>query len=273
MPELPEVETFARVLRQGTPDSPSIMGFTIARAEVLWVGSIETPSVRTFIQRIRGQQVVAVSRRGKFIVITLEPDTLLIHLRMSGDLIIGQGEKPLGTHPRLVLYFHQGWQLTFSDPRKFGRVWLLADPQQELGKLGPEPLDTLLDVHDFQQRLKNRKRCIKPLLLDQSFIAGVGNIYADEALHLAHIHPLTPANTLQYSQTIRLLEAIRTVLYAGINNNGASIDWVYRGGNFQNQFRVYARKGEACPECGTTIEKMVVGQRGTHYCPSCQPLP
>jgi len=273
MPELPEVETFTRALRQGTSDAPSIIGLIVSHAEVLWPGTIETPSPRIFKQRIKGQQVVDVGRRGKYIVIALERDTLLMHLRMSGDLLIGQGATPLGTHPRLVLYFQGGWQLAFNNPRKFGRVWLLADPEQELGKLGPEPLDETLDTDDFHRRLSSRKRAIKPLLLDQSFIAGIGNIYADEALHLAHIHPCTPANSLQISQAGRLLEAIRTVLQNGIDNNGASIDWVYRGGNFQNQFRVYAREGEPCLECGTAVEKTVIGQRGTHFCPICQPAP
>ena len=137
-------------------------------------------------------------------------------------------------------------------------------------RLGPEPLDGSLTGEILHQRLQNRKRQIKPLLLDQGFIAGLGNIYTDEALNLARIHPLTRANGLTRKQAEALLIAIRTVLAEGIRRNGASIDWVYQGGDFQNYFRVYQRTGEPCPVCGTSIQKIVVGQRGTHFCPVCQ---
>ncbi len=142
-----------------------------------------------------------------------------------------------------------------------------------VSKLGPEPLDLSLTPDDFFNRLQLRSRQLKPLLLDQTFIAGLGNIYTDEALHLARLHPLRGSDTLTYQEAERLLAAIRTVLTEGIRTEGASIDWVYRGGGFQNNFRVYGRAGEPCPVCGTPIERIIVGQRGTHFCPVCQPAP
>ena len=158
----------------------------------------------------------------------------------------------------------------FNDTRKFGRVWLLTDPQSILGRLGPEPLDEAFTAREFHTRLACRKRQLKPLLLDQTFLAGLGNIYTDEALFLAKLHPLSSSNALSQGQATRLLGTIREVLNEGILHNGASIDWVYRGGEFQNHFRVYQRTGEPCLVCGTPIERILVGQRSSHFCPVCQ---
>ena len=166
-----------------------------------------------------------------------------------------------------------GVRLVFSDPRKFGRVWLVDDPQAVLGRLGPEPFDPHLTAEEFHRRLQQRHRQIKPLLMDQAFLAGLGNIYTDEALHMARIHPLLLSDQITLAESALLIESIRIVLKEGVFRNGASIDWVYRGGDFQNHFRVYQRTGEPCPVCGTPIARMVVGQRGTHYCPHCQVFP
>jgi formamidopyrimidine-DNA glycosylase len=144
------------------------------------------------------------------------------------------------------------------------------DLQDVLANLGPEPFDLDLNWWGFYQRLHSIKRHLKPLLLDQSFLAGLGNIYADEALNLAHLHPLKRSNDITAEQAEILLVSIRQVLDEGIRRNGASIDWVYRGGDFQNYFRVYQRTGMPCQSCGTHIERIVIGQRGTHYCPQCQ---
>jgi formamidopyrimidine-DNA glycosylase len=163
--------------------------------------------------------------------------------------------------------------LAFNNPRKFGRVWLLDDPGKVLGDLGPEPLDENFTAECFYQHLSRYKRQIKPLLIDQKFIAGLGNIYTDEALNLAKIHPLMLSNQLSFKQAELLLNSIRGVLKEGIRQNGASIDWVYQGGEFQNHFRVYQREGEPCPECKTPITRIVVGQRGTHLCTNCQVTP
>lgn len=162
--------------------------------------------------------------------------------------------------------------MAFNDARKFGRAWLVTDPNTILKDLGPEPLDPGLTPAIFYERLKSHQRQLKPLLLDQTFLAGLGNIYTDEALHLAKLHPLTIAQSLTLQQAKRLLDGIRLVLNEGIRRNGASIDWVYRGGDFQNYFRVYQRTGEPCPVCGSPIQRIMLGQRGTHFCPKCQSL-
>ncbi len=273
MPELPEVETICNVLRLGTPEQPSLLGRRIRRAQVLWPRTLATPGTAEFGERIAGQQVNEVGRRGKFLVFGLSPDFLLVHLRMSGDLLVEKQEAPLAPHHRLVLDFDDGARLAFNDARKFGRVWLVADAQTVLAGLGPEPLDVQFTSHVLYRRLHSYHRQLKPLLLDQSFVAGLGNIYTDEALHVARLHPLLLSHQITFEQAERLWSAIRSVLGEGIRRNGASIDWVYRGGEFQNYFRVYQRTGEPCQVCGTLIQRMTIGQRGTHFCPRCQEFP
>ncbi|MDK2980719.1 MAG: formamidopyrimidine-DNA glycosylase [Chloroflexota bacterium] len=275
MPELPEVETIARALREGANSAEeALIGRRIEAAVVLWPRTLANRTPQAFSEQIRGQTIQSVGRRGKFLVLTLSRDTLLVHLRMSGDMRVEQrSAHPVLKHDRLILELDNSYRLAFNDTRKFGRAWLLADPQEVLDGLGPEPLDPALDATAFHEMLAARHRQLKPLLMDQSFLAGLGNIYTDEALHLAKLHPLLSADSLSQPQAARLLDAIRSVLSEGIRRNGASIDWVYRGGDFQNHFRVYGRGGESCPECGATIERLVVGQRGTHICPNCQPKP
>jgi len=196
----------------------------------------------------------------------------LIHLRMSGDMQLESNSGLIDAHHRLLLFLQDGLRLAFNDTRKFGRIWLMANTDSVLGALGPEPLDEAFTAQDLYRRLQSRHRQLKPLLLDQSFLAGLGNIYADEALHLAGLHPLSISDCLTYSQAERLWGSIRRVLSEGIRRSGANIDWVYRGGDFQNYFRVYRRTGEACLSCGTPIQRIVVGQRGTHFCPKCQSI-
>jgi formamidopyrimidine-DNA glycosylase len=265
MPELPEVETIARSLQ------PLLMGRRIQSARLLWERTLAEPGAEEFAERICGQTIRSTGRRGKFLLLPLSQDTLLIHLRMSGDLLVEALETPPAVHHRLLLEMDNGQRLAFNDPRKFGRAWLVSDPQTVLSGLGPEPLDSSFSAADFYQRLHGTRRQLKPLLLDQSFLAGLGNIYTDEALHLARLHPLTAANLVDEGQAVCLLQAIREVLQEGIHRNGASIDWVYRGGDFQNYFCVYQRTGQPCPVCGTTVERIIVGQRSTHFCPVCQP--
>ena len=272
MPELPEVETIARNLRVGTESSPALIGEIITSGMVLWERTLAFPSVTEFSQKIKGQRIEAITRRGKYLSVHLVDTTLLFHLRMSGDLLVEPVDTQIAPHHRLVLNFKSGWRLAFNDPRKFGRAWLTPDADTVLGQLGPEPLNEQLTATDFFTLLQNKHRQLKPLLLDQKFLAGVGNIYADEALYLARLHPLRLSGTLSQEQAAALLSGIRQVLQEGIQRNGASIDWVYRGGEFQNYFRVYQRTGEACFRCGTLIERIVVGQRGTHFCPSCQSI-
>ena len=178
-----------------------------------------------------------MKRRGKFILVDLAPKTLLIHLRMSGDLRVEEMGQPVQNHDRLILNFEDGARLVFNDTRKFGRVWLVDDPDNVVCRLGPDPFDEDLTPQSFHALLHKRHRRIKPLLLDQNFMAGIGNIYSDEALFRAKIHPLSFSDELETSEAGQLLQAIRDVLLEGIERNGASIDWVYKGGSFQNHFQ------------------------------------
>lgn len=272
MPELPEVETVARELREGGRSrGPSVVGKTIARVTVRWPRHIARPSPAEAQARLPGQVVRDVARRGKYVVFQLSRDALLVHLKMSGDLTVAAAGAPPDPHAHTIFHFADGWELRFSDTRKFGKVFVAAQAEDVTGALGPEPLDPAFTARRFAVRLAGRKRQLKPLLLDQTFLAGVGNIYADEALHLAGLHPLRRSDTLTPDEARRLWAAIRRALRAGLRHNGASIDWAYRGGGFQNYFRVYGREGEPCPRCGGPIRRIVVGQRGTHFCPRCQP--
>jgi formamidopyrimidine-DNA glycosylase len=266
MPELPEVETIARSLK------PELVGKTILSAEVRWARTLATPSVIQFKKQVAGQKILDVSRRAKYLILNLENYNLLIHLRMSGDLVIRKGKIKPEKHDRMLINLSDNNYLAFNDTRKFGRVWLTGQPEKILGKLGPEPFGKTFTPLWLFENLHARKRSLKPLLLDQTFIAGLGNIYTDECLHIAKLHPLASSNNVTKEQAEALHKAIRAVLKEGIRRNGASIDWVYRGGEFQNYFRVYGRDGQPCSVCGTTIQKLTVGQRGTHVCPNCQHL-
>lgn len=266
MPELPEVETIARKLK------PDLVGKIIKDADLRWSRTLDTPSPKKFKEQIQGQKITDVTRRAKYFILQLSDYQLLVHLRMSGDLYIRNGKIKAGKHDRLVINLTGNKSLVFNDTRKFGRVWLTANPEDVLGKLGPEPLERGFTPKWLYESLKKKHRQLKPLLLDQSFLAGLGNIYTDEALHIAKLHPLGKSDTVSQKQARALHEAIRKVLKEGIRRNGASIDWVYRGGEFQNYFRVYDREGEPCNVCGTNIQKFFVGQRGTHVCPKCQTI-
>ena len=278
MPELPEVETIADYLRRGK-DGLSLVGQSIVSVDIQWNRTIAEPGPQEFEQRICGQQILEIGRRAKFLKIGLSQGFLLVHLRMSGDLRMELETEPdgrvreFGVHDRVIFHLASGWRLVFNDARKFGRIWLVDDPTPILKNLGPEPLDPEFSAAVLYDRLQRYSRQLKPLLLDQSFLAGLGNIYTDEALHRAKLHPNQLANRLSTEQADRLWNAIRLVLSEGIRQHGASIDWVYRGGDFQNTFRVYRRTGEPCLECGTIIIRLVVGQRSTHICPTCQPGP
>lgn len=269
MPELPEVETIAQNLRLGN-GVPSLVGQTIEQVSVNWPRHIARPDPESFQSQIAGRTIESIDRRGKYLIFKLDHYTMLIHLKMTGDLIMTPPKQEPGPYDHTVFHLASGWELRFSDARKFGKVFLVEDAQQITGKLGPEPLGDLT-LSEFTQRLQVRKRVLKPLLLDQTFLAGVGNIYADEALHRAGLHPTRRSNQLTADEIRRLWQGIQEALKSGIRHNGASLDWVYRGGDFQNHFRVYQRNGEPCLNCGHEIERIVVGQRGTHYCPICQP--
>jgi formamidopyrimidine-DNA glycosylase len=272
MPELPEVETIRQRLRLGNSDTPSILGCKIVTAKILWRRTIAKPDPGNFIEMVIGAIVEEIDRRGKYFIFNLSNGYMLIHLRMSGDILIEEIATTYAKHHRLILDLSNGYRLAFNDIRKFGRVWFVDDPLEVISNLGPEPLEDSFTSVDLYLNLQSRRRQLKPLLLDQSFLAGLGNIYTDEALFLAKLHPMRTSNTVNREQAAILLTAIRDVLERGIESKGASIDWVYRGGDFQNHFRVYGRGGERCFVCGGKIEKITVGQRGTHFCPVCQPL-
>jgi formamidopyrimidine-DNA glycosylase len=270
MPELPEVETIARNLRRGADGVPALPGRVIRRAILRWPGHIGQPSVGTFRRRIAGRIILDVQRRGKYLVFPLDCGTLLIHLKMTGDLVLSAARSTRDPFERTVFVLDGGRELRFNDARKFGRVYLVDDPSEVLGALGPEPLSRSFTPGSLAERLAGRHRFLKPLLLDQRFLAGLGNIYADEALHRARLHPLRRSDTLTQEEAYRLWKGIRGALRQGLRHNGASLDWVYRGGGFQHHFRVYQRAGKPCPTCGTLVVRSVIGQRAAHYCPSCQ---
>lgn len=272
MPELPEVETVVRAIR------PDLVGRTIQSAWLDWPRALhEGMPPEVFLNQIAGQKIESVERRAKYIMIKLDADWLLIHLKMTGRLYIVPDNEPNESDKWVHFKFQLDnvHQLRFSDSRKFGRVLLTNNLASIVGHLGPEPLADEFTVEILQERLNQRKTVIKSLLLNQEFIAGVGNIYADEALHRAKIHPLRRAESLTNEEIARLHEAIRWVLNQGIESNGASIGW-YRQPNgeegaMQERFLAYGQSGKICATCGEgMIEKIVVGQRSTHFCPTCQ---
>jgi len=273
MPELPEVETFRRYLLQGNDGSPSILGKKIRDADLLWSGSIASPTPNEFLERIKGQFITGIGRRGKNLLIRLSHDTLIIHLRMSGELIVEKQSEPRGKHYRVIINFDDKYRMAFNNIRKFGRIWLTDNPQEQLGNLGPEPLSDDFTVEDLHLILKSHNRQLKYFLLDQKMIAGIGNIYTDEALHRAKLHPALKSNSLDFHQTQILWDSIREVLKEGIKNQGSSIDWMYRGGDYQNYLSVYNLEGEPCKTCKTPVACIKIAQRSTYFCPTCQSLP
>jgi len=271
MPELPEVEHISRGLRT------LLVGRTIVGAAVLWPRTVACPDVDQFTARILGRRVESVGRRGKYVVIGLDAGWLLIHLKMSGRLRWASRDEPPARHTRLILDLDDGHRLRFDDPRKFGRVYLVDDASQATGPLGPEPLADEFRLDDLRRLLARRSGRIKAVLLNQQFLAGVGNIYADEVLFQARLHPLRRASSLSPDEQARLYAAIRNVLEQAIVGHGTTLD--DRGyvdaegepGRYQEQIAVYGRTGQPCRSCGTPVERTVIGQRSAHFCPSCQP--
>ncbi len=260
MPELPEVETVVRTI------APHLTGRSIVSAR--FTSRFVTPGNRSALAaRLAGRRVERVSRRGKFIILDLDQGTLAVHLGMTGKLLVGGAA---GEHTHAVFTLDDGLIL-YDDPRQFGKIEWSAGPAKRAARLGPEPLEITLD--EFRARLRRKAR-IKPLLLNQAFLAGLGNIYVDESLFAAGIHPLASAAKIGDARAARLHQAIREILTEAIASGGSSIsDYVDaegRRGWFQVRHCVYGREGEACVRCGAPIKKIVVAQRGTHFCPKCQ---
>jgi formamidopyrimidine-DNA glycosylase len=296
VPELPEVETVARDLQRW------VAGATIRDAEVRWPRTIRHPEPpERFVEEIRGARIGRVGRRAKSVLIHLSDGRVMtVALRMTGALIVAPPGTPDDPYARVVFGLADGRQLRYRDVRKFGRIGLweggglrrrapegrgagakrAAEARAPyrvgdvFGRHGPEPLASTFSAARLAERLQGRSARLKTLLLDQSFIAGVGNIYADEALWRARLHPLRPANSVAPDEVRRLHRAIRAVLRQGISNRGTSFgDYVGaddRPGDNAERLAVYGRGGEPCYRCGGVVQRIVVGKRSTHFCGHCQ---
>jgi formamidopyrimidine-DNA glycosylase len=274
MPEMPEVQTVINDLI-----AAGVKGRTLESVSVHWPKSIATPSVRRFRDALPGDRIAGLSRRGKFIVLELATKGwLLIHLRMSGHLYLVPRHQPRAKHEHVVMRLEDAPDLRFHDPRKFGRLYWVADPTDILGQLGPEPLAKTFTGQRLAEMLAGRRRQLKPLLLDQRFIAGLGNIYADEALWASGLHPETLSSRVGEARARRLHRAIRRVLRRGLGNGGTTLS---RGaatfasvnghaGRNRDALAVFRRTGQPCPRCRTPIVRIIVGQRSSHICPFCQ---
>lgn len=269
MPELPEVETIARQLR-----ARGVEGREILSAKVAWARTVEPLSAAAFSKQVCGTTIVEIYRVGKWMLFSLSSGkTIMVHLRMAGSFSM-----EAGTHDRLVLELSGGLALHYRDTRKFGRWRLVDDPDAILGKLGPDALTRRFNWKYFREAMRSRHRMAKPLILDQSVVAGLGNIYADEALWAARIHPERLSDSLADAELEALFKAIKQVLSTGVKNRGTSLgdgktnyrDVEGQSGGHREEVKAYGRAGKPCGRCGTPLEKTVVAQRGTTFCPNCQ---
>jgi len=268
MPELPEVETVVQELLFN-----QIVGKKIKNIEVLWPRTV-VPTSEHFIPLLQGKTIQGIKRRGKYLVFSLSDGYFLyVHLRMTGHFTFSPP-----SHARVILHLSDGRTLYYNDPRKFGRFTLVADASHLEEKLGLEPLEPSFTLSAFKTLIKGRQRQIKPLLLDQSVIAGLGNIYVDEALWLAKIHPKTLSNSLTDSDLQHLHKAVQEVLLRGLETKGTTLGKgksnFYRvdgaRGSHQDLLSVFRRTGLPCPRCNTPLIRLLVAQRSSHICPSCQ---
>jgi len=276
MPELPEVQTIVEDLK-----AAGLEGTVITGAKVFWSRTIAEPSASAFCRRIKGKKISAIRRRGKFIVFDFKNgDNLLMHLRMSGRLHLIARQSPREKHEHVILKFIGAKQLRFHDTRKFGRIYLTSDADKILDRLGPEPMAAGFTCKTLAQRLSLRQRLLKPLLLDQTFIAGLGNIYVDEALWESKIHPCRIAASLTEPEIRALHRAIPRVLKRGLKNLGTSLGTgkanfysiARHQGRNRDKLKVFRRTDQPCPRCRTKIQRIIVGQRSTHICANCQVL-
>lgn len=273
MPELPEVETVRRSLLEG-----GLAGLRIRKVRVDHQDAVHWPDAGRFARELVGQRIDGVRRRGKFLLLDLDDRTLVCHLRMTGRLWLSLAAEPELTHTHVVFDLSDGRQLRFRDVRRFGGFTLLEPDGSMapalLGRLGPEPEQLTPDA--FAAACARRGRSpVKSLLLDQSFVAGIGNIYADEALHRAGVHPVRTCGSLSKQELRDVRLALRAVLRDALRHHGTTFldfrDGQGEPGAFQAFLRVYGREGLPCRRCGTPVAKMRVAARGTHFCPRCQP--
>ncbi len=272
MPELPEVE----VIRRGL--LPEVLGQTFSRPRLLFAGSVRFPEPDLFCRELAGRVVGDLDRRGKYLVFRLDRGELVVHLRMTGRLVYAGPGMITDRHLRVILPFTGGTALYFSDMRKFGGLWLydpaVEAPRTGYHRQGPD-VYCEMDLRRFSELIRLHPRArLKPLLLNQGFLAGLGNIYVDESLFRCRVHPCRNAGSLTAEEVSALYAAIRTVLEEGMAHGGTSTR-DYRNsrgerGEFQHLLRVYGRKGEPCPRCGEPVSRMVAGGRGTYFCPRCQ---
>jgi formamidopyrimidine-DNA glycosylase len=268
MPELPEVETIKNEL------APLVTGRCIKSVEFLWAKTLLSPTLAEFESRVQGRAITSLGRRGKYLIMRLNGgDSILVHLRMTGSFLVRRDTALPDSHTRAVIHLDDGLSMFFIDPRKFGKFQLVkSEDVKILNKLGPEPLSSSFTAESLATQLEGHKIPIKAVLVDQGVVAGIGNMYADEALYEARIHPLRLADSLSGEEIKKLHRAIRHVLKEAIENKGASIS-NYPGGNkgtAHEGFKVAHRLGAECPVCGGHVERIVVRQRGTYFCPSCQ---
>ncbi|HAP93004.1 MAG TPA: formamidopyrimidine-DNA glycosylase [Desulfotomaculum sp.] len=275
MPELPEVETIKRTLEA------KLKGLFITAVEIFLPKLIRTPVPEEFQSLLAGQTIQRLERQGKYLLFHLSQNlTMIIHLRMTGRLVYSLPGTPLTPHTHAIFHLNNGYQLRFSDTRQFGNISLVPadnlDKVSGLNSLGKEPLSQEFTREYLKKQLRRHRAALKPLLLNQSFIAGLGNIYADEVLFRARIHPRRLSNTLTPREATRLFHAIQDILKEGIENRGATfrdyVDGNGTAGNYQNLLKVYNREGKPCPKCSKTIVKLRIGGRGTYFCPYCQKM-
>jgi formamidopyrimidine-DNA glycosylase len=273
VPELPEVETIASDLR------PLVVGRTIAAVDLRFPSIVRHPEPEAFARDLPGHEVLALERRGKYMLLRLDSGAVLVvHLGMTGQLLHKLPEDPTRPHTHVVLALDNGTELRYSDPRRFGRLLLGREEElvaaRKLPRLGPEPLDPAFTPRELQRRLSGRRAPLKMLLLDQSILAGIGNIYADEACYRAGIRPDRPAGRISRRRVTRLHAALRESLLMGIANRGSSVDDYVdifgAKGRQQEELQVYGRGGRPCPSCGAPLTLVRLGGRATVFCRRCQ---
>ena len=277
MPELPEVETVARDLRRRLLPGGGGPGPVSTGARVAWTRTLRDEDPDAFIRGVTGRRIEAIGRRGKQLVIDLSGDAFLtVHLKMTGQLFVVPASLPVDAYERLALSLDDGTELRFRDVRKFGRIGLYLADDDPFDGIGPEPLDDRFTLKAFRSRIRGRRARLKPLLVDQGFVAGVGNIYADEALWRSKLHPLRSARSLRPPDERALYRHIREILAEAIVRRGSSIDDYTApdgDGAMQERLDVYQHTGEPCRRCGRPIRRIVIGIRATHFCSWCQRLP